>query len=268
VRGSSWATVFSPQNRDYDVTVAPAGPTAPADRQTSKLVGVFGPPEPQVGAAGGALGLAATGYAYVPPGEAEALAGVRIPIWSTKSFAARWFGPAVRPLIEADLAPVGADRLEGTLTNVSDATLRNAVLIFGNQVYDQVGTLAPGVPVPITSASRVRPLSGYLGDCARKALPSTAGQPVPVGTPAGRVSFPDLVRTLMFRQALDAKTSVPPSLSLRSLDLTGHLALGRPMLVAELDGPAAALQLGGVPPDAAKTEQTTVVRIILPLRGK
>jgi hypothetical protein len=38
------------------------------------------------------------------------------------------------------------------------------------------------------------------------------------------------------------------------------------MLVAELDGPAAQLKLEGAPKTPPKTEQTTVVRIILPLR--
>jgi hypothetical protein len=144
-------------------------------------------------------------------------------------------------------------------------TLRNAVLIFGNQVYDQVGTLAPGGRADFTIGSRVRPLSGYLEDCARRATPSTTRQVGPGATP-DRISFPDLVRTLMFRQGMNPKTGTPPSLPLRMLDLTGQLALGRPMLVAELDGPAADLRLEGAPRDA-KAEQTTVVRIVLPLRS-
>ena len=41
---------------------------------------------------------------------------MRIPIWSTKCITARWFGPA-GPLVDADLQPVGTDRLAGTVTN-------------------------------------------------------------------------------------------------------------------------------------------------------
>lgn len=256
VRGSSWMTVFSPQNRDYDVTVQPTGPTAPAPRETSRLVSVFGPPEPQIGG-GGALGLTAGGYTYTPAGEAEALAGVRIPIWSTKSFTARWFGPAAAAMVESDLVPAGSDRLEGTVVNRCDATLRNAVLIFNNQVYDQVGDLPPGASARVGPTSRVRPLSGYLEDCARR-----AGGDTPAA-PTAAPSFADLMRTLMFRQGMNPKTTTPPSLPLRGLDLTGQLALGRPMLVAELDAPAAELNLEGAPKNDARIEQTTVVRIIL-----
>ena len=43
---------------------------------------------------GRALGFGGGGYRYKPDGRAEALEGVRIPIWSTKAFTSRWFAPA------------------------------------------------------------------------------------------------------------------------------------------------------------------------------
>ena len=52
---------------------------------------------------------------------------------------------------------------------------------------------------------------------------------------------------------------------LHDLDLTGQLALDRPMLVARIDRPAAQLVLGNAPAPP-KIDQTTMLRVILPLK--
>jgi hypothetical protein len=54
---------------------------------------------------------------------------------------------------------------------------------------------------------------------------------------------------------------------LHDLDLSGQLALQRPMLVARISRPGARLTLDNVPSEA-KIDQLTVVRIILPLNKK
>ncbi len=71
-------------------------------------------------------------------------------------------------MVEADLEVVGTDRLAGTITNVSDRPLEEAALFFGGQVYDQLGTIAPGATVQVNVTSRMRPLSGYLEERARR----------------------------------------------------------------------------------------------------
>ena len=57
-----------------------------------------------------------SGYSYEPVGGLERLENVRIPIWSTKTITAQWFGPS-GPLVDADLHRVGTDRLSGAVTN-------------------------------------------------------------------------------------------------------------------------------------------------------
>src|SRR5207245_2381881 len=79
--------------------------------------------------------LSSGGYAYEPFAAAERLDGVRVPIWSTKCLTARWIGPSAA-LVEADLQPVGTDRLSGTITNRQSVPLKDAILAFGNQVYE------------------------------------------------------------------------------------------------------------------------------------
>ena len=126
------------------------------------------------------FGFSGGGYAYEPVGAAEALEGVRVPIWSTKCLTARWFGPAP-PLVEADLAPVGTDRLAGTVTNRLDVPLEDAILAFGKQVY-LLGTIAAGADASGSSWRRTGSLSGYLKD---------SGQGRRARQPYGNAGLPD-----------------------------------------------------------------------------
>ena len=69
---------------------------------------------------------------------------VRIGIWSTKGFVARWTAPAPAPVtvLDVDLQLVGTDRLAGTITNRLAVPLENTIVAFGNRVYYNVGTIA------------------------------------------------------------------------------------------------------------------------------
>ena len=276
-RGSTFVNMFSPQNRDYDVRVVPvaldAGPTnlkgaelesesdgaravLPAD--TEVLLTWLGVPEPGFGGMGGQsrIGLAAGGYESAPAGSSEELKGVRVPIWSTKLLTARWFGPAPN-VAEADLIPVGTDRLSGTVTNRLGVPLKDAIVAFNRHVYI-LGTLAAGETRKVELAQD-RQLSGLLR--------SRYGEAVPDPSETGsRIDRADLMLALMFHdsQSPTSTERTLPSLPLRYLDLTGQLALDRPMLVGRVDRPGTRLILGNapVPPQA---EQTTMVRVILPL---
>jgi hypothetical protein len=275
-RGTTWATIFSPQNRDYGVSLVPlpldrdakAAPPAKAPAGSETVVSWFGSPDPRFGGNNAnRLNLSGSGYQYEPPGQAEGLRGVRVPIWSTKSLTGRWMAPGGNPPIRAELTPTGTDRLAGTITNLTQRPLRNAILVVGKQVYAQLGELAPGASVRIDASSRMRPLSGYLEEHVRTFQNAiNAYQPWNADdTQAANFQRSDLLRFVMFRDALAGKSPIQ-SLPLHDLDLTGQLALDRPMFVAEVDGPACAFRLAGasVPP---KIDQTTLLRVILPELG-
>ena len=278
-RGATFFNMFSPQNRDYDVAVLPQpvdrpltdsaagapassagdGPERPAPG-TEVLVSWMGVPEAGFGGMGGGqVSFAAGGYEYQPPGQFERVAGVRIPIWSTKFLTARWFGTA--PLAAAsDLVPVGSDRLAGTVTNRLGVTLDDAILAYGRHVYE-LGSLAPGATVRV-ELSRDRQLPGLLRDRSRTYLPGTLGT-----LEGGRINRADLTLALMFHGSQASGTAADrplPSNPLHYLVLTGLLALNRPMLVGRVDRPAARLVLGNAPVPP-RIDQTTLVRVVLPL---
>lgn len=300
-RGRSWATLFSPGNRDYDLGFLPkpmigghplestdplfltpkppsasALPKPPGAYNSLKQIGPpsppegfevvtswFGAPENQFGAMGGTnsrFTFTGPGYSYEPVNKAERLRKLRIPIWSTKTAVSRWFGPAKEPLIQSDLRPFGFDRLSGTVTNLQSHALDDALLVFGRQVY-LLDTIAPGQTIQV-ELTHNRNLSGLLKD--RKAN----NQPGSSADPSMKLDRGDLLLAVMFHEsessrALGARGTLGNS-QLRDLDLTGHLALDRPMLVARVNRPAAMLVVGNAPGEP-KIDQTTMLRVILPL---
>jgi hypothetical protein len=223
---------------------------------TELMLTWLGVPEAGFGGMGNTsrFGFSGGGYSSLPLGGSESLAGVRIPIWSTKLLTARWFAPAPAPaqLLESDLMPVGTDRLSGTVTNRLDMPLRDTIVAFGKHVY-QLGTVAPGASVRV-ELSQDRQLSGLLRD--KNVNPDSTAP----------IARPNLALALMFHDSQGSATSERPLASdpLHYLDLTGQLALDRPMLVGRVERPAATLLLGNAPVPP-KVEQTTMLRVILPL---
>ncbi len=278
-RGNTWISLFSPQNRDYTIRTIPTPldhdpspaietggsgdpPRVPAG--TEVVTTWFSSPENQFGAMGSSsrrFSFVGSGYAYQPTGGVEFLENVRIPIWSTKCITSRWFGPAA-PLVDSELQPAGPDRLNGTVTNRQSVPLEDAILAFGKQVY-LLGTLAPGATIRVElTTDRNRNLSGYLKDKQKNAVSNQ--QP---DNRESRINRADLMLAVMFHDSESTLASerVLANDPLHDLDLTGQLALRRPMLVARINRPGAKLVLDNAP-SPPKIDQMTLVRLILPLK--
>ena len=277
-RGNTWFSLFSPQNRDYTIRVIPqplerdAPPAAVTDSSsepvrppagTEVVTSWYSAPEDQFGAMGNSgrrFSFAGTGYAYQPTAGVEQLENVRIPIWSTKCISSRWFGPAA-PLVDSDLQSIGTDRLAGIVTNRQSVPLEDAILAFDKHVY-LLGTLAPGATVRVELTSD-RNLSGLLKEKQRNFVPD---QP---WNRDRQINRADLMLSAMFHDSESTLASdrVLANDPLHDLDLTGLLALKRPMLVARINRPGAQLRLDNVP-SPPKMDQLTMVRLILPLKQK
>ena len=276
-RGRSWATLFSPQNRDYDLAFLPvaidSGPEEPVAEEAEgdaprPATGYevettwFGVPENQFGGMGGGNGrfsFAGGGYAYGPTGGLERLEGVRVPIWSTKTVASRWTGPATT-VVESDLIPVGFDRVGGTITNLQAYPLTDAILAFDRRAY-LLGEIAPGQTIRVELQGD-RSLSGELRDREKNYLNRQ-------GASDALRSRADLILAAMFHESESRRTGQEQPLGnsvLHDLDLTGQLLLQRPMLVARIKRPAAQLAVGNAP-GAPKVDQTTLLRVVLPLKN-
>jgi hypothetical protein len=275
MRGNTWTSLFSPQNRDYNIRAIPLpldrdGPAAteagtatePArpPAGTEVVMSWFSVPEEQFGGMASSsrrFSFSGGGYAYQPVGGVESLEDVRIPIWSTKCITATWFGPAA-PLVESSLEPLGSDRLGGTITNRQSVPLEDAFLAFGKEVY-LLGTIAPGASVNVALSSN-RNLAGHLSSKASRYISDQAWN-----RDSFKIDRAELLQAVMFH---DSETRNERSLGngpLHGVDLSGQLALQRPMLVARIARTGARLVLENVP-SPPKIDQLTLVRIILPLK--
>lgn len=278
-RGRSIASLFSPQNRDYGIGFLPVSPAQEGDiapgradesgeaprppAGTELVTSWFSVPEQQFGGMSGnnrRFSFLGSGYAYEPTGGLERLDHVRVPIWSTRAFTARWFGPS-GPLVESDLRPIGTDRLAGTVVNRLPYPLEDAILAFGKQVY-LLKTIAPGATVKVELSSD-RNLAGEL----RERGPSYYNEQP--GARNQKINRANLLMAMMFHESESNRTTEQGlgNAPLHELDLSGQLALDRPMLVARVDRPGAQLVLRNAP-SAPKIEQTTMLRVILPLNRK
>lgn len=200
------------------------------------------------------------GYRYAPIGKAEELVDVRVKIWSTKSFVARWFGPApsASKIVDSDLQPVGTDRLAGTITNRLPVAMTDTIVAFGKQVYYNVGTIEPGATVDIEKTLD-RALASYIQEKRNTFIPQN------YGFQGEKLDRANLIREMLFHDSDASGMESIPSRTHHELDLTGQLQLGRPMLVANINRPGTQLVLGNSPGEA-KTDQVTVLRVILPLK--
>jgi hypothetical protein len=274
-RGTSFATIFSPQNRDYDVTVLPlpidtdapeAADPVPPSQVDEVITTWFGIAERSFGGMGntGGMALTSTGYSYQSPNDPmsssppSTLAGVRVPIWTTRALVGTWFDD-MPPALDAELTDLGGNRLDGTITNRLGRTMNQVLIAYAGDVYLFDQPIAPGETVRIASASN-RNLTGYLDQIARGFNQIYTYDPNATVT----VSRADLIRSLSFARSSRRQRGQKSNLVLGQLDLSAQLDLGRPILLAELDGPSSALVLDGEEPTTATQERSTVLRVLLP----
>lgn len=277
-RGHSYSTIFSPKNSDYRLAALPlplnkaagnegvvAEPSAERTGGIETISSFFGVIENRFGGmtAGGRSGIGSAPYRYGPlsgqtGGSPQAMIHVRIPIWTSKSIESTWFD-AEPEAIQADLTRTGADRLEGKVTNRLDRPLKRAMIAFGRQAYTLERPIEPGETVSLLDFSNQN-LGGYLERIQARIPKIQQYQWDSTQLDVGRS---DLARALMFNRAGRGK-GLKPNIVLKDLDLSTQLELGRPILVAELDGPASELVLGVRPGRSPKVAQTTLLRVILP----
>ena len=131
-------------------------------------------------------------------------------------------------------------------------------MAFGKQVY-LVGKIGPHATITVELSSD-RTLSGYLKEKSKGYMDRMGNDP------SVRIDRTALMYEAMFHDS-ESRLANDRSFSndsMHDVDLTGQLLLPRPMLVAQVNRPASRLVLDNAP-SPPKVDQTTLVRIILPL---
>ena len=156
-----------------------------------------------------------------------------------------------RPFIVAAMGSHGGGTAEGQRALLAELGVNEAAI--GCPVRCEIETVRLG--------ANDRHLSGYLKDLQRKYLDE------PAGNPDFRINRADLMLAVMFHDSESTLASdrVLSSDPLHDVDLSGQLAMQRPMLAARIPRPGSRLVLQDTP-SPPKVDQTTLLRIILPLK--
>jgi len=235
-RGTFWSTLYSPVATQRDLSLQLASLRRDATDQPEILFSWWGLPGAGIGgmqAGGMDPGLVHTGYRYGD--KKDSLSAVPVLASATKSFMARWTGPAAA-MVEADLTD--QDGLAtGFVTNQMAAPLKNIRLFYGSWAY-RLGTLKPGQRIAVGEQLSPRKVKTIV---TRDALGES-------GPTEGRVFAPEqaspaeLLNLMMFYDAAGGFgfAHLPHRYQLYC-DLSRSLELGRAILIAESDKPVAQL---------------------------
>jgi hypothetical protein len=230
LRGTSWATVFSPVADQYDLAFEPQMPAA--GQRPSVLVAWFGLPGSGLGGMDPKTSppLAWTqGYAFSP--ELDRLVGVPIPTWSTRSLTARWTAQASVP-VEASLREEER-ALTGKVLNRSGITLADALLCHGGWAYE-LGTLAPGDGVVLDRASARRDLRTFLTG-QRYVVKEGRQLPTPYDRSSSDTTY--ILRAMMFYRAAGGRQFTGLHHRYQAfVDASDLLRAGNAVLVAQAGG--------------------------------
>ena len=240
-RGTTWLNFFSPRTDSYDLSFRAMLPDGNAAEDAETLTSWFGFPGSGLGGMGSRTSNPQVWnrqYSFSPG--LDAMHGVPVQVWSTKSVTTRWRAPCdVYP--EVDL--VREDELpRGTVTNTLDVPLTRCILAYGRWGYN-LGTLRPGQSAQIEPMSRERIelktlLSGRLGGVE---LPVEQFGPYPnMPSEVSDRSIADTLQRMMFFEALGGAGQQGLSHRYqRFVDFSDLLRTDRAILVATVRGDSA-----------------------------
>jgi len=267
-RGTSWANIFSPRMDYYNLAVQPAVPGGGGSQGSEALVAWLGLP----GSALGGMDSRASSpvmwdkpYDFAP--KLDAIERLPIPVWSSRSFTARW-SAAADPGIKADLVREGS-ALAGTVVNTLDISLPDCILAYDRWAYD-LGSIEPRQAVrvgPMTSRSELKTLlTGrriVFEDREHKFHQESAPYD------QASVDLPDILRMMTFFEAIDGRryTGLDNGYQ-RWGDLSGLLKTNRAVLLAQrpVSRPAAQWLRDGEPLGGPKDTRVVFYRFIAPVR--
>lgn len=263
VRGTTWATVFSPATERYDLGIE-AWKSGGA--QATALASWFGLPGDGLGGMDPKTSAPAAwkqGYAFSP--ELDRLRGLPIAAWATRSLTARWTAHAEPPL-EVRLREE-EHILIGTVVNHSAAALENVLVCHRGWVYE-VGRLEAGARAQLDRTSPRRELRTFLTG-QRYVIKEGRHLPTPYDRASSDLGY--IMRAMMFHRAAGGRQYTGLHHRYQGfVDASDLLQAGSVVVVAEgaLQSPAdprlPRLVRHGLPLDAVQ-RRLTVYRFVFPV---
>lgn len=265
IRGTSWAGVFSPVGRSYDVAFAPTNAAVKVEA-VEEFTGWLGLSGAGLGGmhAGGGPSWFTQPYLSVDGG-AE-LQGAPIQVWSSKTFVGRSAARTSQSL-HAPLKVGNDRRLTGTLRNPFPFACDDALLFWRSRAFD-LGDLPVGGTSDLARLD-VRDLQAVLQDW--KVILSANKNPVHIGQPhdPGSQDVEEILRKMMFHQSAggDDHTQLG-NRQFAFLDMSPLLSLHRAVLVARVDPEKLGkleLTAGGGAPPGRVDRRSAFIRLVIPV---
>ena len=239
-RGTSWAHIYSPRTESYNLSARVELPDMGAAGQTGMLLSWQGLPGKAIGGMNSTTTTALNAPPYriaalVPSGgqtspERTGISEMPIPVWSSKSVASRWWS-------RADVPPAGRltthsqGLLGGRFNNPLAFELRGCILFHDRWAY-KIGRIGAGEQVVLDRTVYSVQTAEWL---LRKRHVEDLKD---LSTPWDQSSFdvPRIMQIMMFYEASGGRRYT----NLRHryqgfVDLSGHLKLGRAILVGRAD---------------------------------
>lgn len=264
-RGTSWINVFSPRTEAFSFSLRPTFPDGLERSGAETLFSWLGLPGEALGGMdprASAPVLWTQAYDFSP--QLDGLRRVPIPIWSTKSFTARWHAPATVRL-EAELAEEGGVPT-GSITNRFQFPLSDCMLAYKIWAYD-LETLRPNASVRIDSLTGRSELRTLLTGRKIVRWKDTYQQEA---TPYDRRSVDPayVLRMMMFFRAAGGRRYTGLAHGYQEfVDLTDLLKTDRAVLVARVpsDRSGGELLRDGRPLSGREDWHLTFCRFVLPV---
>jgi hypothetical protein len=271
MRGTTWLNVFSPRMESFDFAVQPHKPEgglATGARAWTAWLGLPGGALGGMNARAGGPALWIDQFQYAP--DLDAMSGVPIQVWSTKSLTARWEGPsAVCPaadLSEAD--PV----IVGSITNTLPFPLQNCILAYRSSAYE-IGTIAAGQSVRLGPTTKRSELKTLLTGQRHVRVDGDKWQNEATPYEQSSTDLAHILRMMMFYEAAGGRHYTRLWNDYQNfVDLSELLKAGRAILVAQTPTPAseghqgAELLRGGRSLAGSQDQHGTIYRFVFPVK--
>jgi hypothetical protein len=243
-RGTSWFSVFSPRAETFDLSLRPRLPDGEPPTDPIPSLAWFGK------AGNGFNGMYNRDMQNAGPTSASEYSGqgclidpaldadrdVPVQVWSCKNFVYRWLGRAENQGLDVSLHEENRQPA-GTITNHFErdgkgVTLSHAYLAYDGWAY-LVGTLQPGEPFEINSATRRVRLNTFISSQSLEDQAGQGGQADKTPYDIGERDPAYVLRAMLFYDSADGRKRTGMSNDYQGFtDLSGVFRTGRAVLVA------------------------------------
>ena len=185
-----------------------------------------------------------------------------IPVASSRSLIAHSDQSDIKPPL-INLRRAGEGHLFGTITNQQATPLEECVLFY-DHVYYNLGRLEPNQPFTLDESRDPPSIEARLNRRRLQGNKVVASPYDPFDTDVRRI-----LETILFHEAAGGREYTQlKNRYLHSLDLSGHLDLGRAILVGRSNTPAIELRRDDQPLAQPDDERMTLVRFVFPVSQK